>query len=237
MSWKEEMKKIMDGMTERYNTFKNFKYNFISDLKDVFQYAAYSAGRVGNTDSTDNTLANGHFMKYSYWDDSSVKKNNLMQDIYAIRKDVDTLEKIVSGSILDPERLSGIITLKNAYFWKSGQQLQDIIKEKTGIVVTDVNSLIREAMVLKVNNPRYHGITSIYYDSNIASSEMKEEFIHAYVSSDKTLKEISVDLEKRYGMHISASTISVHARKHFENKGVYLKNRREAKKRYQAKVS
>jgi hypothetical protein len=73
----------------------------------------------------------------------------------------------------------------------------------------------------------------INYDSRIAPTDMKEEIVRSYATSNKTLKELSKDLELKYGMHISVSTISVNARKYLSNQGLDFKNRREAKKYYE----
>jgi hypothetical protein len=54
--------------------------------------------------------------------------------------------------------------------------------------------------------------------------------INAYSSSDKSLKEISADLEKKYGMGVSVSTISRNARKYLKDKGYGCRNRKEARK-------
>ncbi len=62
------------------------------------------------------------------------------------------------------------------------------------------------------------------YRHDLASDEMKEEITESYKNSDKTLKEISNDLTKKYGIHISASTLSKYARKELN-----VRNRKEAK--------
>ena len=134
-----------------------------------------------------------------------------------------------------PEKLSQIIKCKNKYFRRTDIQLQDIIKKETTIDVQDVSSLLKEAMGLKITNTEYSNIARINYDSSLASSDMKEDFIRAYTSKDMTLKEISKEFEKKYGMHISISTISRNSRKYLHNQGLDFKNRKEAKKYYMDK--
>jgi len=134
-----------------------------------------------------------------------------------------------------PEKLSQIIKCKNKYFRRTDIQLQDIIKKETNIDVQDVSLLLKEAMGLKITNTEYSSIARINYDSSLASSDMKEDFIRAYTSKDMTLKEISKEFEKKYGMHISISTISRNSRKYLHNQGLDFKNRKEAKKYYMDK--
>lgn len=132
-----------------------------------------------------------------------------------------------------PERLSKIIELKNKYFWKTSSQLQDIIQKETNVSVNDISLLFKDAMELKVNDPKYSAIARINYDSNIASDVMKEDFICGYTSREMTLKQISQEFEKKYGMHISVSTISRKARNYLRSQGLDFKNRKEAKKYYE----
>jgi len=135
-------------------------------------------------------------------------------------------------SVLSPEKFNDVIKLKNKYFWKTDSQLQDIVQKETHINVNDFYSLIKDAMDLKLNNSAYSGIARINYDSRIASQDMKKDFIRAYYSSNKTLKDISIDFEKKYGMYISTSTISNNARKYFSVQGLDFRNRKEVKNYY-----
>jgi hypothetical protein len=139
---------------------------------------------------------------------------------------------IQKNYVYSPETLSSIIELKNKYFWKTDSQLRDVVQRETNHVVNNFNSLIKDAMKLKITNQEYSSIARINYDSQISSQDMKQDFIRAYYSSDKTLKELSKDFEKKHGMYISASTISVNARKYFSSRGLDFKNRREAKLYY-----
>jgi len=220
VSWKDKMKYVMDEMTERYNYFRDAKLKLIGDFREIFQYATYSVNKLDYTgNSVTGTCTDGN-------------KKYLLRNIYTIRSDLNNLEDAVLNKSFAPEKLSQIINIKNKYFWKNNMQLQDIIKKEIDVNVPDISSLIRDAMALKVNSPKYFGIARINYDSGIASQDMKEEFIHAYTSSEKTLKEVSQEFEKKYGMHISSSTISKNARKYLRSKGLEFKNRKEAKRYY-----
>jgi hypothetical protein len=128
--------------------------------------------------------------------------------------------------------INSLIAMKNKYFWKNEKQLIELIEKDKGLIVKSIDELVRDAMKLKVSNPEYYNITRINYDSRIASREMRDELTDAYIKSDKTLKEISLEFEKRYGMHVSVSTISVNARKQLQAQGLDFRNRREAKNYY-----
>jgi len=130
-----------------------------------------------------------------------------------------------------------VIDMKNKYFWKSGKQLTDLIYEERGIYVRDLTSTIKDAMRLKTTDPVYKDINRINYDSSIASKEMNDELVDSYIKSDKSLKEIASDFEKRYGMHVSVSTISVNARKTLSSRGRDFRNRREAREFHKSSKS
>jgi hypothetical protein len=133
------------------------------------------------------------------------------------------------------EDINTVLSIKHKYFWKDKKSLVDTIKKEKGILLEDadsIDSLVRDAMNLKVINLKYSGIERINYDSTIASQDMKMELIEQYTHSGMTLKIISEEFEKKYGMHVSISTISVIARKYLDSKGMKFKNRREAKKYY-----
>jgi hypothetical protein len=150
----------------------------------------------------------------------------------------------------DIEYLNKIILLKNKYFWKSPEDLDKIIEKEIGTMqgyVRSTRDAITYAMRLKSIDNKYHQdnhepdyqtsydcqtVCRINYDSRIAPQEMKEECLKQYMHSEKTLKEISQELESRYGMHISISTISRHSRKYLERQGLHFKNRIETKEYY-----
>jgi len=131
--------------------------------------------------------------------------------------------------IYDIKTYSDIINTKNKYFWKDTTQLQDII-EKEYNIKEDIQSILEKAMYLKTTTTKYSNLPKINYDSRIAPTRMYDEIINSYISSEKSLKEISYTIEKKYGMGISISTISRLARKHLTEKGYECKNRKEAKK-------
>ena len=62
------------------------------------------------------------------------------------------------------------------------------------------------------------------YDGNIASEGLWNRMIDGYQNSEKSLRQLSNDLEKEYGMHVASSTISKHARR-----ALGVKSRVEAK--------
>jgi len=90
-------------------------------------------------------------------------------------------------------------------------------------------------MQLKVSNTKYTNINQINFDSNIASQDMKKEIINLYLYSNNSLKYLSYFLEKKYGMHIASSTLSVNARKYLSIEKMIFKNRKEAKEYYSKK--
>ncbi|MGV8171794.1 MAG: hypothetical protein ACP5OA_03830 [Candidatus Woesearchaeota archaeon] len=235
MSLKSEILNVIDCMNKGRNYLQQSTDRFIADCKYIFNYAVDSVGRTDAfySDSSSNSMHNYRYKN----NDNTFGKRDMSNDTYGRRynanTDSDTLEAVVLGKVPDPEKLSQIIDIKNKYFWKNNTQLQDILKTEADISIPDISSLIKDAMVLKINNPKYSSIARINYDSRIASQDMKNEFIRAYTSSEKTLKEISKDFEKKYGMHISVSTISRNARNYLGAQGLEFKNRREAKRYYE----
>ena len=127
------------------------------------------------------------------------------------------------------EKLGGLINLKNKYFWKGTSQLQDIV-EKELDMKDDIGSLLKDAMRLKATDPKYSSLPRLNYDSRIAPTGMYEEMTDLYSSSSKTLKQIASDLERKYGMSVSISTISRNSRKYFKEKGYECTSRKEARK-------
>ena len=207
MSFKNEVLRVVDCMIKGHDYLRRSVDTTLENCKDIFGYA------VNAVNKSDDEY-------YKYRRDKNFKNADL--------------EGIVSKNYYKPENLSKIIELKNKYFWKNDMQLYDIIRKETKTDIPDVSKIIRDAMKLKVSDPRYSGISRINYDSGIASQDMKDYFVQAYTSSDKTLKKISQEFEKKYGMHISISTISNNARKYLRSHGLEFKNRREARKYYAA---
>jgi len=228
MSLREIIKNWTSRLREKYLEIKEVRYKLANDFKELFQYGALSLDKlIYQSNGVVGICAD--FTDY---------KNSLPNKLSNIREDFRTLENIVSRkytnkNVYTPENINQIIDLKNKYFWKDYTQLQDIIKKETNIKVNNIESLLTETMSLKVNNPLYKDITRINYDSRIAPSNMKDEIIRYYTQSNKTLKELSKELESKYGMSISISTISINARKYLNSQGLDFKNRREAKKYYE----
>lgn len=67
----------------------------------------------------------------------------------------------------------------------------------------------------------------INFDYRLADNKMKSDIVKMYAdsNSDKTIGDISKELSEKYGMNVSASTISKYARNELR-----VKNRCEAKK-------
>jgi len=91
-----------------------------------------------------------------------------------------------------------------------------------------IDSIIREAMYLKVNNLFYADIAQIRYNHILADEEMKQEMVRLYQQEGISLKQASKDFEKKYGMHISSSTLSKYARAQLTDQGIVISNRKEA---------
>jgi hypothetical protein len=224
---KERIKSWLCNLREKYSEIKEVRYKLASDFKELFQYGATSLDKLVYQ-------SNGIVGICS---DFNEYKNSLPHKFSNIHEDFKTLEIVVlkkhsNKTTYTPENLNKIIELKNKYFWKDCTQLQNIIKTETNIKFNNIESLLTETMSLKVNNPQYKNISRINYDSRIASSDMKKDITNLYTQSNKTLKELSKELELKYGMYVSASTISINARKYLSNQGLDFKNRREAKKYY-----
>lgn len=150
----------------------------------------------------------------------------------------ESTEEFVKEHKYSVNNINDVLSIKHKYFWKDEKQLSDLIEKDVGLKILSIDDFVRDAMMLKVNNTEYvnnaeyKDITRINYDSRIASQEMQKELTEAYMKSDKTLKVISYEFEKKYGMHVSVSTISVNARKQLFSKGLDFNSRREAKKYY-----
>ena len=230
MTIKSFWKRCMNDLEVKYDFIKKAGNIIADDFRELFQYTSkyldkiiyQSNGLVGLYNDIAYSGKTSYYKLHKIRNDFSEIENILFS-----RK--NTADSSVS-SRYDYDTLNKIIDIKNKYFRKHDTELNDLKTEEIGIKVTNIESIINNAMTLKVNNPSYSALNRINYDSRIASQKMKDEFITAYSSYEKTLKELSVDLEKKYGMYISSSTISRHARKHLSSKGLEFKNRREAKK-------
>jgi len=130
------------------------------------------------------------------------------------------------------QEINDVITLKNRYSCQKMDKLQERIKQEKNIVVGNLETLLKDVMTLKATVPEYSSLKTIYYDKRIAPDGMKDEIISIYTSSDMSLREASMYLEKKYGMHVSYSTISKHARNYLNGHGKNFKNRREVKEYY-----
>lgn len=130
------------------------------------------------------------------------------------------------------EQINSVLDIKHRYFWKDESQIKDLVYKEKKIRLKSIDAFVKDAMYLKVNDPGYSGIDRIDYDSRIASKEMKDELVDAYIHSDKNLKDISSGFELRYGMHVSPSTISRNARRYLSAQGNDFKSRKEAREHY-----
>jgi len=229
----ERMKIFANRWQKKYEEIKQVRVKFANDFKELFQYGALSFDKLVYQ-------SNG---VVGICSDFANYKNDLPKKLSFIRENIRTLDDIIrpkyysKTNIPSLEKLNQIIGLKNKYFWKDYTQLQDIVQKETNIRVNNLDSLLKESMSLKANNPNYTNLSRIDYDSRIAPSDMKDEIIKSYTTSNKTLKELSYELESKYGMCVSASTISVNARKYLCSQGLDFKNRREAKKHYGCLIS
>jgi hypothetical protein len=213
---------------KKYSEIKKVQNKFANDFKELFQYGALSFDKLIYQSNGVVGICSD-FKNYS---------NDFPKRLSFVGENIRTLDDIIRSKYCDkkdipsPENLNKIIELKNKYFWKNSNQLQDIVQNETNIYVDNIESLLKKSMSLKVNNSVYSNLSRLNYDSRIAPVDMKNEIIKSYATSNKTLKELSSDLEAKYGMYVSASTISVNARKYLSNQGLDFKNRREAKKYY-----
>ncbi|MGV8087348.1 MAG: hypothetical protein ACP5N1_06985 [Candidatus Woesearchaeota archaeon] len=173
------------------------------------------------------TLENIIIKKNNSTNNSATKKNHSINtsSTYA-----ETDSNMTYTNNLSPDTLSKIIELKNRYFWKRYDEFPKLIKDTYGKNIISIDTLLKDAMQLKVTDKNYYTISQINYDSYIAPKKMKEDIINKYLFSNDTLKDISYSLEKTYGMHIAVSTISVNARKYLSSIGMDFKKRKEAKK-------
>jgi hypothetical protein len=215
-----------------YTNYANLKFaNYDPNVNKSCIIESYKRTPKSNRNSSIDSVV--HLNSNSSNDSST----NLINDT-TFNTDTFTANTLNTASLnnyaskFSAKDLSNIIALKNKYFGKSNNYLENLIKIKLDKQVSDINLLLKDAMLLKLNNANYCEITSIYYDSRIAPDNMKEDIVNLYIASDKSLNYISAFLEKKYGMHIATSTISVNARKYFLSKGNMFKNRKDAKKWY-----
>jgi len=237
---------FIDIINSKYYKLKDLKNRFVRDFRKLFNYSTKSINRI-------IYKSRGIFGIYS---DVVSSKNNLCKNFVNIKDNFKTLENILINNNLCSNNyinnntnnnaiadfncakqfsfntLNEIIYLKNKHFWKNTNDLSNLIKNTCGIEINSVDLLVRDMMVLKTMDTNYSNISSIYYDSRIAPQSMKDDIINLYLYSDKTLEYLSSFLEKRYGMHIASSTISVNARKYLSLNGLIFKNRKDAKKYY-----
>ncbi len=229
MSLTERMKTFIHRWQQKYFEIKKLNQKFANDFEGLFQYGALSFDKLVYQSNGVVGICSD-FAKY---------KTDLPNKLSFIRENIRTLDDIIrpkyySGrNIPSPEKLNQIIELKNKYFWKDSNQLQDLVQKETNMRINNIGDILKESMSLKVNNSKYANLARINYDSRIAPTHMKNEIIRSYTTSNKTLKELSRELELKYGMYVSTSTISVNARKYLCDQGLDFKNRRQAKKYYE----
>ena len=225
--YRNNLRNIVDRMYKKISEIKLVGKQFCSDLKELFLYGSNSMDKLIYQSNGITGICS----------DFNVYTNSLPDKLSFVKRNAKDLENILFpkkhvDNNLSINNLNKIIEIKNKYFWKNTYQLQDIIKDEIGIYV-NVDSMLKDAMKLKTTNSNYEGLSRINYDSRIAPTDMKDEIIRSYTTSSKTLKELSKELELKYGMHISVSTISVNARKYLQKQGLDFKNRREAKTYYE----
>ncbi len=237
---------FIDRLKSKYENIQDLKTKFKIDLQNIFNYTVESVNQLTYKSSGISGI----------YSDIINTKNNFQHQYNIIKEDVKTLENILTkkqhtknntnnsgnnnkyiNSInyakqFSKDELNKIILLKNNYFWKKSEELEQIIENKTGIKINNIDAVLKDVMKLKIENINYTNIMSLHYNANIAEQSMKDEIINSYLYSNKSLKCLSLELEKKYGMHIAASTISVNARKYLSLKGLKFNNRKEAKIRY-----
>jgi hypothetical protein len=225
--------------------------NNIERLEQILTRKTPKENNTNHESKTDSNNSNGETA------DNNVPKYDIpkynIDHINNITIDNTNNSSKIQENKKDIERLRDIINIKNTYFWKDPKDLGEILERDTGIKIQkteNISDIIRCAMKLKSENKEdryniieqkheqnkttkaYFSLPRINYDSRIAPQDMKNEFIELYLNSQKNLSQISQDIEQKYGMHISKSTISKHARRYYQNKGMKFKNRKELKSRY-----
>jgi hypothetical protein len=141
--------------------------------------------------------------------------------------------------LISKELLHDVIVMKNSYM--NPHKPLDALESRVQVLAgfprgKNIENVLHQAMKLKTSDKEYADLPSIKYDSRIAPRPMQNEMVMLYATSDMTLREASIYLESRYGMHISASTLSRHARDCLKNNGQEFKNRHEAKRHYQEDI-
>jgi len=124
------------------------------------------------------------------------------------------------------EELNAIIKIKNNYNGRSFDKIAEEIKVKSNMNLAEnsLEKILKGIISLKATDQDYRGLGRINFDYRLADNEMKTEMTRMYSDSDKNLNYISEELSKKYGMNVSASTISKYARNELK-----VKNRREAR--------
>jgi hypothetical protein len=155
-------------------------------------------------------------------DATKSKVNGLYSEL---PQDLDTLNKVI-----DLENIYGRFPKQLYTGMTQKLTLDELIVEKTGITP---KPLLEKIISFKILNPNDTQLNKLYYNSQLASDEMKQEMIDLYTSSVKSLEQISVDLGRKYGINVSKTTISNHARKHYDAlESKHFKNRRDIQEYY-----
>jgi hypothetical protein len=223
---------ILNKLIDGYYAFKDIKTRIFTDFKELFTYANNSFNRLAYQ-------SNGLVGVYR---DLIIDRNNIVKKMYNIKEDFNSLDSILrnesqrftrnSYNNLSKKTLNKIIDITNRYKNSSLERVQEVINEETGSKIDSIESLLRDVMVKKTIDPEYATLKPMYYDSRIAPKDMRNEMVKLYTRSEMSLKEASLYLEKKYGMHISSSTLSKYSRKTMESKGLKFSNRRETREYY-----
>jgi hypothetical protein len=132
------------------------------------------------------------------------------------------------------DQLNSIITKKNRYFGGNYHGLETALRD-SGQYVSEmpIDFTLKVIMKAKSENKKYQDLNTLYFDAKLATDDMKNEIMDSYMHSSLSLTQIGIDLEQKYGMHISSSTISRHARNYINSKysgyGVTINNRKDAR--------
>jgi hypothetical protein len=203
-----------------YNTLKQ-DYDILKDsLKHKFA-KSNSKNNVKNNVKTitiDDVLSNNEFKTDKIY--TSNKTGNPQDKYYDNHDNYNTYLKNIGS-----KKISEIIHHKN----KRYNGIDELVGEYSKKYDVDAKTFIRDVAKAKASG-RYLDTPKIYYDKNFAPEGMNKEMLKLYEYSDASLRKISGYLEKKYGMHVSTSTISKHSRKYLSKRhGHDIENRKMAK--------
>ncbi len=176
-------------------------------------------------------------IEMSHFSETSIKKYQEKDIMNNIETQIKT-EKITYESNYSKAMFNHLIDNKNKYNNLLMKKIAGKVKQTSSYISgkSDLEKLLKKAMKLKANDKNYSDLKQLNFDERLTTYTMKQEIVKMYADSNITLNEASHYFEKKYGLHISRTTLSKRAREYMNARlnyrGYSVNDREEAKTHY-----